>query len=128
MSTFSNFCDKSVQFSSQLVLHELSDLLAKIIHIPPFLLFFLLVNLINFKCCVSSGFLLHLILTLNSKRRGRIPTLELWIVERLIGMRDDTTVTLYFFIVAVVTLFLKPPNFWAVIELYKTVFKDTMEV
>ena len=50
----------------------LSDLLTQIIHILPFLLFSFLVSLINLKDCVSIGVLFHLILTLNSKKRGRI--------------------------------------------------------
>ena len=55
---------------------ELSDALAKVIHIFPFLLFFFLVSLIILKDCISIGFLLRLILALISKRRGRIPTGE----------------------------------------------------
>ena len=52
---------------------ELCDLFSKIIHSLQFLLFFLLVHLITFKDCVPSGFLLRLILILNSKRLGRTP-------------------------------------------------------
>ena len=60
---------------------KLSDAIAKVIHIFPFLLFFFLVSLIILKDCISIGFLLRLILTLISKRRGRIPTGENLVVE-----------------------------------------------
>ena len=88
---------------------KLSDFLATIIHILPFFLFFFLVSLIILKDCVSIGFLLHLILTLNSKRRGRIPPVKPWIVEIFIGMKDEIIITVYFFIIAVISLFLRPP-------------------
>ena len=52
-------------------MQELSDFLAEIIHILPFLLLFFLVSLIILRDCISVGFLLHLIL--NSRRQGRIP-------------------------------------------------------
>ena len=55
---------------------ELSNFLAEIIYILPFLLFFFLVSLITLRDCISVGFLIHSILTLNSERRGRIPSGE----------------------------------------------------
>ena len=55
---------------------ELPDFLAEIIHILPLLLVFFLVSLIILRDCISVGFLIHLILTLNPKRRGRIPSGE----------------------------------------------------
>ena len=55
---------------------ELSDLFAEILYFFPFLLFFSLVSLIVLDYCISIGFLPQLILTLNSKRRGKIPPAE----------------------------------------------------
>ena len=52
---------------------ELYDIFPKIVYIFPFLLFFYLVSLIILKDCVSIGFLIRLVLTLYSRRQGRIP-------------------------------------------------------
>ena len=74
----SKFFDYIVQFSwSSICMKELSDVLAKIIRILPFLLFSFLISPIILKHCISFGFLLHLILTLSSKRRGKIPPGEI---------------------------------------------------
>ena len=51
-------------------MQELSDFLAEIIHIFPFLLYFFLVSLVILRGCISVGFLLHS--TLNTRRQGRI--------------------------------------------------------
>ena len=52
---------------------EVPDFFAKILRILPFFLFFFLVSLLVLRDCMSIGFLVHLMLTLSSKRRGRIP-------------------------------------------------------
>ena len=67
-----NFCDCKMQSNwSYICMQQLSDFVAEIIHILPFLLFFFLISLIILRGCISVGFLLHLIL--NSRRQGRIP-------------------------------------------------------
>ena len=69
--------DYTVQFSwGYICMKDLSDFLAEIIYTLPFLLFFFLVSLIILRDCISVGFLIHLILTLNFKRRGRISSGE----------------------------------------------------
>ena len=124
----SNVFDYTVQFSwSYIYMKELSDALAKVIHIFPFLLFFFLVSLVILKDCITIGFLLRLILTLISKRRGRIPTGENLDCRINCGMKDELLITLYFFIIAVITLFLIPLHLLAVIELHRIVFNNTLE-
>ena len=54
-------------------MNEFYDLCAEIIYFLPFLLIFFLVSLIILRDCISIGFLLHLTVTLNSERRGKIP-------------------------------------------------------
>ena len=50
-----------------------------------------------------------------------------WIVELFIVMKDEVVVTLNFFIVAVITLFLIPPYLLAIFEPHQIVFNDTLE-
>ena len=106
-------------------MQELSDFLAEIIHILPFLLFFFLISLIILRDCLSVGFLLHL--TLNSRRQAESYLVKTWTVKLFLGMKDELLITLYFFIIAVITLFLIPPYLLAVIELHRIVFNSTLE-
>ena len=50
-----------------------------------------------------------------------------WVVELFTGMKDELLVTLYFFIIAIITLFQIHPYFLAVIELHGIVFNSSWE-
>ena len=112
---------------SYFCMKDLTDFLIKIINILPFFLFFFLISLVLLKCCVSIGFLFHLILRLNSNNEAEFHPVKLWIDELFIGMEDEIIETPNFFIIAIIILFLIPPYFLAVVEIHRNVFNNTLE-
>ena len=59
------------------------------------------------------------------KRDAEFHPVKPWIVELFIGMENELIITLYFNIIAVITLFLLPPYLLAVTELHRIVFKNS---